>query len=71
MHTNHNTPLIKELYKDFLIIPMQTNRNINSKGTGRKNTGDEVVIMNYNKEMKQYYQNLAETNIEISDLIDY
>ena len=71
MHTNHNTPLIKELYKDFLIIPMQTNRNINSKGTGRKNTGNEVVIMNYNKEMKQYYQNLAETNIEISDLIDY
>ena len=71
MHTNHNTPLIRELYKDFWIIPIQTNRNINSKGSDRKNTGEEVIIMNYDKNMNQYYENLEETNIEINDLIDY
>lgn len=71
MHTNHNTPLIRELYKDFVIIPIQTNRNINSKGANRKNTGEEVIIMNYDKNMNQYYENLEETNIEINDLIDH
>lgn len=71
MHTNHNTPLIRELYKDFVIIPIQTNRSINSKGANRKNTGEEVIIMNYDKNMNQYYANLEETNIEINDLIDH
>ena len=71
MHTNHNTPLIRELYKDFVIIPIQTNRNINSKGANRKNTGEEVIIMNYDKNINQYYENLEETNIEINDLIDH
>lgn len=47
MLTNHNTKLINELYKDFTIIPIKTNRNINSIGTKRKNEGDEVVIINY------------------------
>ena len=47
MHTNHETNLIKTLYKDFTIIPMRTNRNINANGSKRKNTGNEVVIMNY------------------------
>lgn len=47
MHTNHDTKLIRELYKDYTIIPMLTNRNINSNPNKRKNTGKEVVIINY------------------------
>ncbi len=49
MLTNHNTKLINELYKDFKIIPIKTNRNVNSNGTKRKNTGDEVIVINYEK----------------------
>ena len=47
MATNHNTELIRELYKDFKIDFMKTNRSINSNGSLRKLTGDEVVIINY------------------------
>lgn len=47
MLTNHNTKLINELYKNYKIIPIRTNRNINSNGNKRKQTGDEVIIINY------------------------
>lgn len=47
MVSNHNTTLIQKLYKDFNIIPILTNRNINSKGNARKLTGKEVVVINY------------------------
>lgn len=47
MLTNHNTKLINELYCDFTIIPILTNRNINSKGDKRKEYGKEVVVINY------------------------
>lgn len=47
MLTNHNTKLINELYQDYKIIPIQTNRNINCKSDLRKNNGNEVVIINY------------------------
>ena len=49
MMTNHNTSLIQTLYKDFQIIPIVTNRNINSKGNKRKNSGKEVIVINYEK----------------------
>ena len=49
MLTNHNTQLINKLYKDFKIIPIKTNRSVNSKGEKRKNTGDEVIIINYGR----------------------
>lgn len=49
MLTNHNTTLIQKLYKDFHIIPIVTNRNINSKGDKRKNQGKEVIVINYEK----------------------
>lgn len=49
MMTNHNTSLIQALYKDFQIIPIVTNRNINSKGNKRKNSGKEVIVINYEK----------------------
>ncbi|MDD4869835.1 MAG: Dam family site-specific DNA-(adenine-N6)-methyltransferase [Kiritimatiellae bacterium] len=46
MQTNADCPLIRGLYKDFKIIPVQARRNINCKGNGRGCVG-EVLIMNY------------------------
>ena len=46
MLTNHDTPLIRELYKDFRIEVVDVRRSINRKGNGR--TGTEVIITNYN-----------------------
>lgn len=49
--TNHDTPLIRELYKDFTIDVVDVRRSINRKGSGRK--GTEVIITNYTPEAKQ------------------
>lgn len=46
MLTNHDTPLIRELYKDYKIEVVDVRRSINRKGDGR--TGKEVIITNYN-----------------------
>lgn len=45
MLTNHNTPLIHELYQDFNIEVVQVKRMINRDAT--KRTGEEVIITNY------------------------
>lgn len=45
MLTNHDTALIRELYKDYNIVEVDVNRSINSKGTDRK--GKELIITNY------------------------
>ena len=45
MLTNHNTPLIRELYKDFNIDKVQVKRMINSDASNR--VGEEVIITNY------------------------
>jgi DNA adenine methylase len=45
MVTNHNTPLINELYKDFNIEVVQVKRMINSDSSNR--VGEEVIITNY------------------------
>ena len=47
MLTNHDTKLIRDLYIDFKIINIKTNRFINSDANKRKNTGNEVIIKNY------------------------
>ena len=47
MLSNHNTKLINELYKDFNIRYINTNRMINSDASSRIKTGKEVVITNY------------------------
>lgn len=47
MHTNHDTALIRELYRDFTIIECLTNRAVNRDATNRKNSGREVIIINY------------------------
>lgn len=47
MATNHDTKLINELYSEFNIIKIKTNRFINSNPNKRKLTGNEVIITNY------------------------
>jgi DNA adenine methylase len=46
MLTNHDTPLVRELYKDFRIEVVDVRRSINRNGSDRK--GKEVIITNYN-----------------------
>ena len=46
MLSNHNTLLIKELYKDYNIHLIQAKRNINSNGKKRGKV-EEVIITNY------------------------
>ncbi|AVP49665.1 DNA adenine methylase [Williamsoniiplasma luminosum] len=46
MISNHNTPLINELYKDFKIEIVHARRNVNSKGNNR-GIVEEVIITNY------------------------
>lgn len=48
--SNHNTPFIQELYKDFHIQVIQAKRVINSKASGRGNV-EEVLISNYEVEL--------------------
>ena len=45
MLTNHDTPLISELYKDFNIRVVDVRRSINRNGSDR--VGKEVIITNY------------------------
>lgn len=46
MLSNHNTPLINELYKDYKINVINAKRMINSVGSKRGDT-EEVIITNY------------------------
>jgi DNA adenine methylase len=46
--TNHDTPLIRELYKDYYFTEVDVRRSINRNGSDR--TGKEVIITNYNTE---------------------
>ena len=46
MLSNHNTPFIRELYKDFNFKIVKARRNINSKGSWRGEV-EEIVVLNY------------------------
>ena len=46
MLSNHNTTLVKELYKDFNIHLIEAKRNINANGKKRGKV-EEVIITNY------------------------
>jgi len=46
MESNHNTELIRELYKDFNIEIVKAKRMVNCKGTSRGEV-EEVLIKNY------------------------
>lgn len=45
MLTNHDTDLIRDLYKDYQITEVDVRRSINRDGTNRK--GKEIIITNY------------------------
>lgn len=45
--TNHDTSLIRDLYKDYTIEVVDVRRSINRNGSDRK--GTEVIITNYNQ----------------------
>ena len=45
MLTNHDTPLIRDLYKDYNIKVIDVRRSINRNGNDRK--GKEVIITNF------------------------
>lgn len=44
--SNSSVPFIKDLYKNYSIIPVKANRVVNSNGSGRGEI-DEVLIKNY------------------------
>ena len=46
MLSNHNTILVKELYKDYHIYVIEAKRNINSNGKKRGKV-EEVIITNF------------------------
>jgi len=46
MMSNHDTPLIRELYRNFTTHIVKASRSVNSKGTGRGKVS-EVVVVNY------------------------
>ena len=49
MLSNHNTKLIRDLYKNYNINVIKAKRNINANGKKRGNV-EEVLITNYKKE---------------------
>lgn len=46
MMSNHNTGFIREIYKGFKFEIVKARRNVNSKGSGRGEV-EEIVVMNY------------------------
>ena len=50
MLTNHNVPLVYELYDGFNILPVDVKRMINRDANNR--SGKEVIITNYNSDEK-------------------
>lgn len=45
MLTNHDTPFIRDLYKDFKIETVDVRRSINRNASGR--TGTELIVTSY------------------------
>ena len=45
MLTNHDTPFIRDLYKDFKIETVNVKRSINRNALGR--TGTELIVTSY------------------------
>jgi DNA adenine methylase len=62
MLTNHDTPLIRELYKDFRIEVVDVRRSINRNGSDR--IGKEVIITNYNPEGTDFKPIVIESHDE-------
>ena len=62
MLSNHNTSLVKELYKDFNIHVIEAKRNINANGKKRGKV-EEVIITNY--ENKRGFEEWIKNNITL------
>lgn len=62
MLTNHDTSLIRELYKDFRIEVVDVRRSINRNGSDR--TGKEVIITNYNPKGTDFKPTVIEPHDE-------
>lgn len=79
MLTNHNTELIKELYKDFQTYELPVNRNINSNGSNRSNATTEVIIVNYpvskeqerNFEITKFFKQLKPTSYVLQNYVNW
>ena len=79
MLTNHNTKLIKELYKDFSIYELPVNRMINSNGGNRTNATTEVIIVNYpiskeqerNFEITKFFKQLKPTSYILNNYVNW
>lgn len=77
--TNHDTPLINDLYKGFDKLLVTSNRMINSNGENRINSTFETIIFNFKisdmqrKEIEFYnfLDTMHSTNKKINNLIDW
>ncbi len=60
MLTNHDTDLIRELYKDYHFTEVEVRRSINRNGSDRK--GKEVIITNYNPDEEDFKSGIIEAH---------
>lgn len=79
MLTNHNTPLIQELYAEFRQFEVPVNRAINSKGADRANATTELIIVNYDVTSEQlrefniskFYKQLKPTSFVLKEYVQW
>lgn len=79
--TNHNTPLIQELYKNNYCFEVPVNRFINSNAQKRVNATTEVIIINYFEEIRsvnlekfneaKFFKELKPTSFVLSDYVKW
>ncbi len=70
VHSNSNTKLIKNLYKEFNIEKIEANRFINSKGSGRGKIS-ELIIRNLGEKMVKDFNEFKNTLQESIFTWDY
>ena len=79
MLTNHNTPLINELYAKYKKLEVPVNRFINSDASKRQNSASEVIIINYDitydqmREFKKtkFFKQLKPTSFVLKDYVNW
>lgn len=71
--TNNDDSFIRDLYKNFFIFSIKTNRFINCNGKNRVNAADELFILNYKnilKEKKQMLPEQVQKELEFEQFLD-
>lgn len=79
MLTNHNTPLIEELYGGFKKFEIPVNRFINADATNRANATNEVIFVNYELTKDQlrefnitkFFKQLKPTSFVLKDYVKW